>query len=437
MRRRVVITGMGIMNALGIGREAYFSALCRGDIGIDRIQSFDASGFPSQVAGECPPFKLRDYVPKAHRKAIKLMSRDIALAVITADAAFRDAGLKTKGTDPDGPATIDPVRSGVNLGSGLISYDLTELGEALANGVEEGQFSYPKWGKEGMESLTPIWLLKFLPNMLSCHVSIIHDLQGPSNSITCGEASGQLAISEAYRTIAHGKADVMAAGGAESKVNPMKVIRQYFMKTSNTLFNDRPKEACRPFDCDAAGEVVGEGAGIVILEELEHARRRNATIYAELKGVGTSTTFSEDFIKPESEGKGISIALECALKRAGLKADQIGLLVPTGQGVLTHDRAEASAIRRVFGEGETGPAVFATKSQIGHCGAGAGAIDLMTAVLAMGRKVIPQMQNCPNPQEGCGLNFTQSKRVGIEIDHVATCCYGFGGQTAAIVAGRL
>jgi len=273
--------------------------------------------------------------------------------------------------------------------------------------------------------------------MLSCHVSIIHDLQGPSNSITCGEASGQLAISEAYRTIAHGKADVMAAGGAESKVNPMKLMRQCFMETSNTRFNDRPKEACRPFDREAAGEVVAEGVGIVILEELEHARQRNATIYAELKGIGSSTTFSEDFIKPESEAKGISIALLSALRRAGVRADQVQLLVPTGQGVLAHDRAEAFAIRKVFGEGGAGPAVFATKSQIGHCGAGSGAIDLMTAVLAMCENVIPETQNCPNPQSQCGLNITQHEMVEVEINNVATCCYSFGGQTAAIVAGRL
>jgi len=232
-------------------------------------------------------------VPKNYRKATKLMSRDIELAVVAADAAIRDAGLRTRATNPDGPVDVDPTRIGVNIGAGLICCDLVELAAAVEHAVTDGRFDYKKWGREGMEALTPLWLLKYLPNMPGCHVSIIHDCQGPNNAVTCAEASGQLAIGEASRIVARGAADVMIAGGAECKVNPMALLRQCLLGRVSTNYNDRPKQACRPFDRDADGTVVGEGAGIVILEELEHARNRGARIYAEAAGFGASNNFSQ------------------------------------------------------------------------------------------------------------------------------------------------
>ena len=321
MKRRVAITGVGLINALGIGREEYFAALIEGKNGIKRIEAFDPGEFTSQVAGESPHLKMAKQVPKAHRKATKLMSRDIELAVVAADTAVRDAGLKTKGTAPDEEPDVDPTRIGVNIGAGLICCDLVELAEAVQNGVSSGQFDYRKWGSEGMATLTPLWLLKYLPNMLSCHVSIIHDLQGPSNAVTCAEASGQLAVGEAYRIISHGKADVMITGGAECKVNPMALLRQCLLKRTCSSCNDKPDQACRPFDKGADGTILGEGGGIVVLEELEHARKRGATIYGEVTGYGASCSFGSDFVSIEADGKGIEIALRKALaaaEKAGL-----------------------------------------------------------------------------------------------------------------------
>jgi 3-oxoacyl-[acyl-carrier-protein] synthase II len=436
--RRVVITGLGVVNSLGIGQEAYWEKLCRGDVGVERIQSFDASGFPSQIAGEAPQVKMDQYVPKAHRKATKLMSRDIQLAVIAADDAIRDAQLVTKGTDPEAAVTLDPTRSGVNIGAGLICCDLVELGAAAEHSVNgEKIFDLNTWGKEGMESLTPLWLLKYLPNMLSCHISIIHDLQGPSNSITCGDASGLLAIGEAYHQILHDKADLMITGGAESKVNGIKLMRHCFQKVACEDYNDRASQASRPFDRDASGTAVGEGAGVVVLEELEHARNRGALIYGEIKGFGASCNFSEDYVRPESQGTGIAIALQKALKKSGVAAEQIQLLIPSGAAVRSHDAAEASGVREAFGSHSRRLAIFASKGQIGHCGAAGAAIDFIHVVLSLKNNVIPQTINCPNPVAEYGLNINNEERLETSLEQTATCSYTFGGQTAAMVISKL
>jgi len=434
--RRVVITGLGIINALALDKDQYFQALLSGEIGIERIKSFKPDGFPSQVAGEAPEFKIAKIVPKAQRKATKLMSRDIELAVAAADTAIRDAGLKTRGTNPDGPVEINPTRSGVHIGAGLICCDLSELAAAAEYAVEDGTFSLPKWGNEGMNWLTPLWLLKYLPNMLSCHISIIHDLQGPSNSITCGEASGMLSITEAYLTILHDKADVIIAGGAESKVNGMGILRQCLINRASTHYNDKPKQASRPFDRDADGMVIGEGAGIVILEEMDNAQQRGAEIYAELTGWGASYNFSKDFVEPEESAQGIILAVQQALERAAITPDQIDLIIPAGIAVPSHDSAEARALNAVFGEHLKNIPILATKSRFGHCGAGAGAIDLVTAVLSLYNEIIPPNVNCSNQPAEYGMYLPHTEPLEKEIKHVMCCCDTTGGQTAALVISK-
>ena len=441
--RRVVITGVGLISALGVGKEEYFEALLKGVTGVARIKSFDPIGFASQVGGESPQLSMSKIVPKSQRKATKLMSRDIELAVAAADCAVRDAGLKTKASHPDGPVDIDPVRSGVNIGAGLICCDLVELAEAVQYGIENDKFSLGRWGREGMQHLTPLWLLKYLPNMLSCHISIIYDLQGKSNSITCAEVSGLLAISEAYRNIAHGQADFMLAGGAECKVNPMALMRQCMLNRASTNYNDRPAEAARPFDKNADGNVVGDGAAIVVLEELEHAKKRNATIYAEIKGAGASINFNSEILSPENvsqsaaiDSKGIEIAISQAIHSAGLEPGDIDLLIPHGLGLAEYDEAEAQAICSVFGEGVNKVRVLTTKSRIGNCGAGAAAIDLATAVLVMKERTIPANLNCPNQPKRYNLNMASANISDADINNALVSCYSYGGQTAAMVISK-
>ncbi len=437
LQRRVVITGVGAVSALGVGSEEYFSALSEGRSGIGKIKAFDASGFPSQIAGEAPEFRMSKIVPKTYRKATKLLSRDIELAIVAADVAIRDAGLKTKGTVSNGEEIdIDPVRSGVNIGAGLICCDLVELARAVEYAEEKGKFSLEKWGREGMNYLTPLWLLKYLPNMPSCHISIIHDLQGRNNSITCAEVSGLLSMNEAAMTIKRDRADVMVAGGTESKVNPMGLLRQSKLGRLATDYNDRPEEACRPFDEGACGSVVAEGAGIVVLEELEHAISRGATIYAELKGCGASSNMSSDFVHQEDGGKGLVIAMRKALEKANIGSDDVQLLIPHGLGVPQDDKVEAEAIKAVFGKSVGQLYVYVSKGQIGNCGAASGALDIITAVMAMKEGNVPQTKNCPNPKVEYGLNITSKSAVNLDIRNAMVSCYTYGGQTAAVVVSQ-
>ena len=195
--RRVVVTGLGIISPIGIGAKTFWDNLVGGKCGIRRIEAFDPSAFPSQLAGEVPAYKIGDYVPKSYRKATKVMARDIELAVVAADDAFKDSGLKSRAYT-DQP-TITSGRFGCNIGAGLISTDLNELTSAMHTAREGNKLDLQKWGREGIHQLTPLWLLKYLPNMLACHVTIIHELKGPSNTITCAEASSHLAIGEAFR----------------------------------------------------------------------------------------------------------------------------------------------------------------------------------------------------------------------------------------------
>src|SRR5258706_5595678 len=277
--RRVVVTGLGIISPIGIGAKTFWDNLVGGKCGIRRIEAFDPSAFPSQLAGEVPAYKIGDYVPKSYRKATKVMARDIELAVVAADDAFKDSGLKSRAYT-DQP-TITSGRFGCNIGAGLISTDLNELTGAMHVAREGNKLDLQKWGREGMNQLTPLWLLKYLPNMLACHVTIIHQLKGPSNTITCADASSHLAIGEAFRTIQRGNADLAICGGAESKVNPMGHMRQTLVKRLSER-NDAPDQAVRPFDVDANGTAIAEGGGLLILEEYERAKARGAKIYAEL-----------------------------------------------------------------------------------------------------------------------------------------------------------
>src|SRR6185503_4507346 len=255
--RRVVVTGIGVISPLGIGANATWENLLAGKVGVGRIQQFDPSGFPSQIAGEVPAYKIGDYVPKSYRKATKVMARDIEVAVVAADDAFKDAGLQSRAYTES--PTIEPTRFGCNIGAGLISCDLNELTSAMHVARDGNKLDLHKWGVEGMNQLTPLWLLKYLPNMLACHVTIIHELKGPSNTLTCAEASSHLAIGEAFRTIQRGKADLAICGGAESKVNPMGLMRQTLLGRLTETHNDAADTAVRPFDADADGTTIAEG----------------------------------------------------------------------------------------------------------------------------------------------------------------------------------
>jgi 3-oxoacyl-[acyl-carrier-protein] synthase II len=361
------------------------------------------------------------------------MCRDIELAVIAAREAVVGSGLVTRGIDPE-TINVDPARMAVNFGAGMISCNLVELAPAVAASVVDGAFDIRKWGEEGLEHITPLWLLKYLPNMLACHVAIIHDIQGPSNTITCAEASAHLAIGEAAQVIARGAADVALAGAAEAKVNSIMMIRQCLLKRTAGKCAD-PASACRPFDADATGSVFGEGAGVMALESLPHAQERGATILAEVAGIGHSHNVHSAFERLEPDGKGVQIAIEKALEDADVGPKDLDLIIPHGIGLPDDDRAEARAIEAALGDAGTKTPVWPTKSMLSTTGAASGVLDLIAAVKTMTDGTIPAAKNFRHPVEGCHLNIVREKITG--PIHCALCCsYTHGGQTAAIVLKR-
>ena len=429
--RRVVVTGLGAVTPLGLTSQDLWDGLVEGRCGANTIGAFDPVKFPCKIAGEVPAYKIRDYVPKSQRKSVKLMCRDIELSIIAAHEAVTNSKLTTKAVDPDN-VTIDPRRTAISFGAGLISCDLVELAPSVALSITDHQFDLKKWGVDGLNTLTPLWLLKYLPNMLPCHVGIHHDIQGPSNTITCGEVAGHIAIAEAAEMIARGDADVAFAGGCEAKVNPIVMVRQCLLKRSTFDYNDQPEKACRPFDADASGSVFGEAAGMLIFENLETAQSRNADILAEIVGTASSNSLNPQYEHLEPDGKGIEVAIRKALGEAGIEPEQIDLIIPAGTGIKAEDKAEAAALKAVFGEALKTTSVWPIKSMVTHTGSAAGAIDVIAAVEAMRHGKIGPAKNYETPAEGCELNIA-SAPVEKEINYAICCGYSFGGQTAAIV----
>ena len=432
--KRVVVTGIGVVSPIGIGTKSFWDNLIAGKSGVAQITQFDAGGFACHIGGEVPAFKIGDFVPKSYRKATKVMARDIELAVVAADDAFKDAGIQSKAYTEN--PSIDGKRFGCNIGAGLISADLNELTGAMATARSDenpNRLDLHKWGRDGMGQLTPLWLLKYLPNMLACHVTIIHGLMGPSNTITCSDASSHLAIGEAFRTIQRGKAELAICGGAESKLNPMGLLRQTLLKRLTETMNDSPADAVRPFDADASGSVVGEGGGLLILEEFEHAKKRGARIYAELIGFAASQD-TYTVTQPEPSGHSYAKAIESALKDAKIAPQDIDLLIPHGLGIPSHDRAELKGLAQSLGAPLERIAFAPLKGQMGNLSAGGG-VDAAAAVLALHHGKIPAARNTNKPIDSTKLNVSDTAREQ-KINVAVTSVYSLGGQNVALVFRR-
>jgi len=447
MARAVVISGLGPISGLGQGMEPTWEAVLAGRSSVGPIQLFDPAGFDCRIAAEVSDFSIRKYVPKSYRKAIKVMARDIELSVAAADFAARDGGLATHGTDPDADPSYDPTRVGCHIGAGLIAADLDELTLAMAEarvaeGPGAGDFDIHQWGKEGITHLTPLWLLKYLPNMLSCHVSIIHDTQGASNTITCGEASAGLSVIESIRVIQRGAADICFSGGVESKLNPMGFLRHEFSGRLISTANQEPAGAVRPLCKNAAGTVVGEGGGIVMLEAVDtFQKRRNSAgddvrAYAQIVGYGASQSVNPERrnLAPHEDGKGVAVAIRQSLNSAGIEPAQVNLIVPIGLGTLESDRAEAAALRLIFGDALGDIPIATLKSMVGNCGAGAGGVDLCIAAKAIAEQTIPAVINCDEPLDGLACGTAPSRAS--DLQYVLTFSGGQGGQIAALVLKR-
>ncbi len=400
--RRVVITGLGLVTPLGIGISTVWDALSQSRGAISRIRAFPVEGLPNDAAAEVPGLDKKAMtnlaLPRVRQKltrSIKYMARDIQLAVVCAQMAFLDAQLEGSG--------IDPTRIGVDLGAGLISTELEELAPAIDAGFAQSpNFDYGLYAREGIEKITPIWLLKYLPNMLACHISILLDCQGPSNTITEAEAASNVAIGEAARIIARGRADLMITGGADSKIHPLSFIRMSLLNQMSHWSGD-PSGACRPFDRDRDGYVPGEGAGVLILEEREHALARGAKIYGEILSYGSGCD-----ARPggglDTDGIGTEIAIRAALRSGGVEPGDVGHVNAHGAATVASDLAESRAIHRVFcGPDQQQPSVPVTalKGYFGNIVSGCGAVELISSLIGVNQGLIPPTLNCDHYDPAC------------------------------------
>ncbi len=439
MQTDVVITGLGPVTGFGVGIEPLWTAMLEGRSAIGRIRAFDPSGFRSQAAAEVPEdFSIRAWVPKSYRKSTKVMCRDIELAVAAAAAAVADAGLTTKATDPEAEPTFAADRLGCHIGAGLIAADLDELTLALnASRADDGErVDLAHWGREGMNNLTPLWLLKYLPNMLACHVTIVHDCRGPSNTITCTEASSHLSLAESLRVIERDAADACLTGGAESKLNPMAFERQQMSgRLRETDGSGEGGAVVRPFDPDADGTLLGEGGGILVLERAGAAAARGVTPYARVRAVSATQghwTDARGLGVPEDD-RSIDDAMELALERSGLGPGDVDAIVPLGSGVASMDQAEAAAIRRVFGGGAASIPLVPTIPFVGSCAAGTGAVALAVAAKMVREQHLPARLHARGLE---GLDAAAAPSRPADLETVIVLTTSQGGQNAAAVLQR-
>jgi len=435
MRSRVVITGLGPVCSSGVGVDAFWDALLENRSSLDKIEAFDASGYRPKLAGEVHDVKIRDYVPKSYRKATKVMARDTELAVIATKMAALDAGLVTRGSDESEEGfAIDPARTGCQIGAGLIAADTEELSRAVVSAEDEsGRFSMEKWGTEGdgesgMNNLPPLWLLKYLPNMLACHVTIIHGLEGPSNTIMGAEASAILSIGESTRVIERGSADMCFTGGAESRLNPLGLLRwDYSGRLADTGEATDGSTITKPFDPESKGGIIGEAGGMIVIESEQHAKERGAKIYAQLAGFGAAQSppaMFRDMVNPSHEqepdllDRGLEAAIESALADAQIGADDVDVIVPLGLGVPGLDAMEHGALGAIFGDRLGVLPLVSIAHIVGNTMAGHG--GLMTAAGAM----------CIHTQRIPGYTSTK------DVNTVLVCSGSLGGQTGALVLTR-
>ncbi len=453
--RQVAITGLGAVTSLGVGFPTLWQGLCDAKSSLGPISRFDASGFRCRIAGEVKDFSAKDHVPKHYRKAVKIMARDIELAVAAAKEAAEDAGLITRANLPEdgsGETTFLSERFGCHIGAALIAADTQELTMAMATAVRAGSggdpsmgnFSLKAWGteeggEEGMNNLTPLWLLKYLPNMLASHVTIIHGAEGPSNTITCNEASGLLSISESLRVIQRGAADICFSGGSESNVNFMRLIRlELAGRLAPTGDATDGSSIVRPYDEHSAGSLSGEAAGIVMIESVESARKRGGRIYAIISGMGAAHSPPPSippFETPLREAdEGLQYAVEAALTDAGISPAEIDAIVPRATGTPDLDIPEARALESVFGPRMSQIPIITIAPNIGDALSGQGGLAAAVGARAIFSQTLPARIHGGTPLAGILAGPAPSQAATLR--HILVCTGSTGGQNAAIVLSK-
>jgi 3-oxoacyl-[acyl-carrier-protein] synthase II len=409
-KRRVVITGIGMISPLGVGNEATWQGLVEGRSGIGPITKFDASAYACRIAGEVKGFDPEQWIEK---KEVKKSDTFIHYAVAASQMAWDDAGLDT--------ARENHERLGVIIGSGIGGLPL----------IEE---MHTKLIERGPSRISPFFIPGLIVNLASGHVSIRFGCKGPSSAPATACATGAHAIGDAFRIIQHDDADVMFAGGSEAVITPLAVGGFAAMRALSTR-NDEPQRASRPWDAERDGFVMGEGAGIVILEERERALARGANIYCELTGYGmTSDAFH--ITSPAEDGDGMLRVMKNALRDAGLTPGDIDYINAHGTSTPVGDRTETLAIKRLFGEGAKGVAISSTKSMTGHLLGAAGGLESAIAAMTVRHGILPPTINYENPDPECDLDYVPNTARKKDVRHALSNSFGFGGTNATLIFSR-
>lgn len=424
MRRRVVVTGMGVVTPLGADVETVWKRLLRSESGVGYTSLFDASNFPTKISAEVRNWDLSDVGEDPDDW--KFQGRHTHFAVGAAKKAAADAGLSEQ--------DVDPTRFGVYTGSGEGQQDFDRFTQMMVAALDGGTLDIGRFTRKGLEILHPVIEMEQEPNMPAGHLASLFNAQGPNiNCLTACAASSQ-AIGEATEILRRGEADVMLAGGTHTMIHPFGVTG-FNLLTALSTRNDEPQRASRPFDRDRDGFVLGEGAGMVILEDLEHAKRRGAKIYGEVAGYG-STADAFRITDTHPEGRGAIGCMRMALEDAGVNLDEVHYINAHGTSTSVNDRVETLAIKQLFGPHAKSLPVSSTKSMTGHLIAAAGATEMIYCLLAIRDQVLPPTINYETPDPDCDLDYVPNAAREARCDAALSNSFGFGGQNIALLVRR-
>ncbi|HUX06798.1 MAG TPA: beta-ketoacyl-ACP synthase II, partial [Acidobacteriota bacterium] len=404
MKNRVVITGMGIVSPVGVGLEDYWAGLISGRNGIARITHFDPTDYRSQMAAEVKDFDPRDWIDA---KSVNRMDRFIHFGLASSIMAFNDAGLEL--------GKFDANRAGVIIGSGI-------------GGSETIESGYNTLNEKGPKAINPFFVTKVIINMAASMASVNLGLKGPISAPSLACSTGASAIGDAFRILERGDADIMFAGGSEACITRLPYAGFCAARSMSTR-NDSPETASRPFDKDRDGFVMGEGAGIIVLESLEHARRRGARIYAELVGYG-NTADAFHYTAPPPDGDGMVRVMQVALKDAGVEPHEVDYINAHGTSTVLNDKIENAAISKVFGEHAQKLKISSIKSMIGHLLAAAGAVEMVATVLSIHFGKVTPTINFQERDPECPLDYVTDGSEDLDVNVAISNSFGFGGCNA-------
>lgn len=411
MKRRVVVTGVGVVTSLSLKVDDLFERLCRGESGIHAIRQFDTTNFKVKFGGDVYDWDPGDYIDK---KEAKRIDRFTQFALVAGADAVRDSGLDF--------SKEEPFRCGVILGSGI-------------GGLNEIETQMERLLFKGPDRVSALTIPKLMLNAAGGNLSIRFGIRGPNYTVATACASATNAIGDAFKTIQYDDADVMVTGGTEAAVTPMGLSGFQNMKALS-MRNDDPPGASRPFDVDRDGFVLSEGAGLLVLEELEHAKARGARIYAEVLGVGASGDGGH-ITQPDEDGLGAARAMQCALRDARLDPAEMVYINAHGTSTPLGDKAETSAMKHVFGEHAKSLSISSTKSNLGHTLGASGGIELVVTIKAIQHGVIPPTINLQTPDPDCDLDYTPNQPRERNIKVAMSNSFGFGGHNASVIVGQL